>query len=84
MTARTKAGRAKVYNPFDILLLFDTREPKAHWFKTGSPTFLVETLLRRAPYASIRQLCMNRSMSPSRTASALPISRLVRWSLTMR
>ena len=33
---------------------------------------------------SIRQLWMNRSMSPSRTASALPISTLVRWSLTMR
>ncbi len=40
-------GNEKVYNPFDVLLLFDTREFKAHWFETGSPTFLVETLLRR-------------------------------------
>ena len=37
----------KVYNPFDILLLFRQREFKAHWFETGSPRFLVDTLLRR-------------------------------------
>ena len=40
-------GDETVYNPFDILLLFDTRKFKAHWFETGSPSFLVETLLRR-------------------------------------
>ena len=40
-------GEEKVYNPFDILLLFDTRRFKAHWFETGSPTFLVQTLLER-------------------------------------
>ena len=37
----------KVYNPFDILLLFDSRRFKAHWFETGSPKFLIDTLLRR-------------------------------------
>ncbi len=40
-------GADKVYNPFDILLLFDTREFPAHWFETGTPTFLVDTLFRR-------------------------------------
>ena len=40
-------GDEKVYNPFDILLLFDSREFEAHWFETGTPTFLVETLFRR-------------------------------------
>ena len=40
-------GDEKVYNPFDILLLFRTRKFKAHWFETGSPTFLVDTLFRR-------------------------------------
>ena len=40
-------GDEKVYNPFDILLLFDTREFAAHWFETGTPTFLVDTLFRR-------------------------------------
>ena len=39
-------GAEKVYNPFDVLLLFDMREFGAHWFETGTPTFLIETLLR--------------------------------------
>ena len=40
-------GEQKVYNPFDILLLFDRREFGAWWFETGTPAFLVETLFRR-------------------------------------
>ena len=40
-------GAENVYNPFDILLLFDSREFKAHWFETGTPAFLVETLFQR-------------------------------------
>ena len=36
-----------MYNPFDVLLLFDTREFGAHWFETGTPNFLVETLFQR-------------------------------------
>ena len=40
-------GQEKVYNPFDILLLFRNRSFKAYWFETGTPTFLVETLISR-------------------------------------
>ena len=40
-------GAEKVYNPYDVLLLLDSREFKAHWFETGTPAFLVETLFRR-------------------------------------
>ena len=40
-------GTEKVYNPFDILLLFRNREFHAYWFETGTPTFLIETLLSR-------------------------------------
>ena len=40
-------GDEKVYNPFDILLLFRSREFKAHWFETGSPRFLVDLLAER-------------------------------------
>ena len=40
-------GKEKVYNPFDILLLFDEREFGAYWFETATPRFLVETLFRR-------------------------------------
>ena len=37
----------EVYNPFDILLLFDKRRFGAWWFETGTPTFLIETLCKR-------------------------------------
>ena len=40
-------GSERVYNPFDILLLFRNREFDAYWFETGTPTFLVETLIKR-------------------------------------
>ena len=40
-------GEENVYNPFDILLLFDSRKFKAYWFETGTPSFLVETLFQR-------------------------------------
>ena len=40
-------GDEKVYNPFDILLLFDKRTFGAYWFETGTPTFLIETLCQR-------------------------------------
>ena len=40
-------GEERVYNPFDILLLFDEREFEPWWFETGTPAFLVETLFKR-------------------------------------
>ncbi len=40
-------GAERVYNPYDVLLLLRRREFAAHWFETGTPTFLVETLFRR-------------------------------------
>ena len=40
-------GDEKVYNPFDVLLLFDSGKFKPHWFETGSPAFLVDTLFKR-------------------------------------
>ena len=39
-------GEEKVYNPFDILLLFRRRKFGAWWFESGTPTFLVETLFK--------------------------------------
>jgi hypothetical protein len=36
-----------VYNPFDLLLLFDHREFRPYWFETGTPTFLIELLTER-------------------------------------
>ena len=40
-------GEERVYNPYDVLLLLDSREFKAHWFETGTPAFLLDTLFER-------------------------------------
>jgi hypothetical protein len=36
-----------VYNPFDLLLLFQDREFRPYWFETGTPTFLIDLLTER-------------------------------------
>ena len=40
-------GERKVYNPFDVLLLFSERKFKAWWFETGTPAFLAQLLTER-------------------------------------
>ena len=45
-------GAERVYNPFDVLLLFRNREFAAWWFETGTPTFLVRTLAERRVHAA--------------------------------
>ena len=40
-------GTQRVYNPHDVLLLFDKREFGAYWHETGTPKFLVDTLVER-------------------------------------
>ena len=39
-----------VYNPFDLLLLFDNREFRPYWFETGTPTFLIDVLTERRTF----------------------------------
>lgn len=43
-------GGESVYNPFDLLLLFDKREFRPYWFETGTPTFLVDVLTQRGVF----------------------------------
>ena len=62
-------GEEKVYNPFDILLLFDSREFNAHWFETGTPTFLVETLFKR----QVSSLALNDMLGSSDLLSAFDV-----------
>ena len=40
-------GKERVYNPYGMLLFLQSREFKPHWFETGRPSFLTETLLER-------------------------------------
>ena len=39
-----------VYNPFDLLRLFENREFRPYWFETGTPTFLVKLLTERRQF----------------------------------
>ena len=49
-------GTEKVYNPYDVLLLLRRRQFAAHWFETGTPAFLVDTLFgRRVSSPSLQQ-----------------------------
>ncbi len=36
-----------VYNPFDVLLLFQERSFRPWWFQTGTPEFLIKLLMER-------------------------------------
>ena len=36
-----------VYNPYDVLMFLWSKEYEAHWFKTGTPTFLLDLIKKR-------------------------------------
>lgn len=36
-----------VYNPFDILFLFEKKEFRNYWFETGTPSFLIKLISER-------------------------------------
>jgi len=38
----------RVYNPFDILLLFSKKMFRPYWFETGTPTFLIKLFQKNA------------------------------------
>ncbi|QFY88811.1 ATP-binding protein [Magnetovirga frankeli] len=40
-----------VYNPYDLLLLFDSRLFRCYWFETGTPTFLIDVLTQRQTFS---------------------------------
>jgi hypothetical protein len=40
-------GRTSVYNPFSTLVLFGNGAIDNYWFRTGTPTFLIELLKKR-------------------------------------
>ena len=62
-------GAERVYNPFDILLLFRRRRFDAYWFETGTPTFLVETLFKRR----VSSLALNRMEGSSELLSTFDV-----------
>ncbi len=65
-------GAEKVYNPYDVLLLFDSREFKAHWFETGTPAFLVDTLFER----QIASVSLDQVMGTEELLSAFDVGKI--------
>ncbi|GHU72594.1 ATPase AAA [Bacteroidia bacterium] len=46
-------GKTPVYNPFSTLMFFDKKRFANYWFRTGTPTFLIDLLKKRNQIASI-------------------------------
>ena len=65
-------GAEQVYNPYDVLLLLDSREFKAHWFETGTPAFLVDTLLERR----VASVALDQMMGTEDLLSAFDVGRI--------
>ncbi|QFY90703.1 ATP-binding protein [Magnetovirga frankeli] len=40
-----------VYNPYDLLLLFDSHLFRCYWFETGTPTFLIDVMTGRGVFS---------------------------------
>ena len=62
-------GAEKVYNPYDVLLLLRRREFEAHWFETGTPAFLVDTLFERR----VSSVSLDRTVSTAALLSAFDV-----------
>ncbi len=62
-------GAEKVYNPYDVLLLLRRREFEAHWFETGTPAFLVDTLFERR----VSSVSLDRTVSTGTLLSAFDV-----------
>ncbi|MHA4807156.1 ATP-binding protein [Flavitalea flava] len=62
-------GKTFVYNPFSTLLLLDSGEFDPHWFRTGTPTFLLELMEKRRDFSPVleQSIIVNREFSDSQT-----------------
>ena len=65
-------GAEKVYNPYDVLLLFRRRKFAAHWFETGTPAFLVEMLFER----QVASVTLDQTVSTEALLSAFDVGRI--------
>ena len=62
-------GDEKVYNPYDVLLLLRGRRFAAHWFETGTPAFLVDTLFERR----VSSVALDEMVSTAKLLSAFDV-----------
>lgn len=56
----------RVYNPFDILLLFSEKRFRPYWFETGTPTFLIKLFQKNAYYVpKLEELKVGEELLPN-------------------
>jgi len=67
-----------VYNPFDVLLLFQTRQFGPYWFESATPTFLVELLRQRGVFTPALSQRLRRQV-PRPGHADLPAGRGGSW-----
>lgn len=62
-------GETFVYNPYSTLLLFDSNKFLAHWFRTGTPTFLLELMEERRDFSPVLEesIIVDQEFSDSQT-----------------
>ena len=65
-------GNERVYNPFDVLLLFRRRRFGAYWFETATPTFLIEMLMARG----VGSLALDNMLGTDELLSAFDIDHI--------
>ncbi len=65
-------GSEKVYNPYDVLLLFRRGRFAAHWFETGTPAFLVDTLFER----QVASVSLDQTVSTEQLLSAFDVDHI--------
>jgi hypothetical protein len=67
-----------VYNPFDVLLLLDTRDFRAHWFETGTPTFLIDVLTARHTFTpDLARIVASESLLSTFDVNSMPVEALL-------
>jgi hypothetical protein len=67
-----------VYNPFDLLLLFQKRQFHAWWFETGTPTFLVDLLAKRSYFTpDLAELRASEALISTFDVDAMPSEALL-------
>jgi PD-(D/E)XK nuclease superfamily len=67
-----------VYNPFDLLLLFENRKYQNYWFETGTPTFLVKFILDRKTYLpDLSRLNADEEMMSSIDIDDIPVEAML-------
>jgi len=67
-----------VYNPFDLLLLFDKRQFQPFWFETGTPTFLIKLLTGRGSFVpDLGRLCADGELLSTFDVDNIPAEALM-------